>query len=268
MCLIVFAWREHPRYELILAANRDEFHHRPASAARFWPEAPQLLAGRDQTQGGAWCGVTRDGRLAAVTNYRDPSMAEAGKRSRGHLVRDYLLDSAGAKAAAEQVETHKGEYSEFNLLLGDAQGLWYVGSRNSGPQRLDAGVQGLSNGLLDTAWPKVTHAKAGLTALLSKDAVTPDALLEILGSRRIAPDAELPDTGIGLQMERFLSAPFIVSETYGTRASTVLLITREGTIRFVERRFNAAGECTGVTDERFELDQTGIAQHEPEPGIW
>lgn len=254
MCLIVFAWRAHPRYDLVLAANRDEFHRRPAQPAAFWPEAPQLLAGRDQTQGGAWCGVTRDGRVAAVTNYRDPSMAEAGKRSRGHLVRDYLLNSENAAIAAERVETSKSEYSEFNLLLGDAQGLWYVGSRNSGPQRLDAGVQGLSNGRLDTAWPKVTHAKAGLTALLSRDAVTPESLFDVLGSRRPAPDADLPDTGIGLQMERFLSAPFIVSETYGTRASTVLLITRDGAIRFIERRFDAAGECTGVTDESFAIE--------------
>ncbi len=253
MCLIVFAWRAHPHFELILAANRDEFHRRPAQAAGFWPEAPHLLAGRDQTQGGAWCGVTRDGRMAAVTNYRDPSMAEAGKRSRGHLVRDYLLENAGAQAVAGRIEAHKNEYSEFNLLLGDVKDLWYVGSRNVGPQRLDAGVQGLSNGLLDTAWPKVMHAKSGLSRLLSGNSVTPEALFDVLGSRHMAPDADLPDTGIGLQMERFLSAPFIVSETYGTRASTVLLITREGGIRFVERRFDARGECTGVTDESFPL---------------
>lgn len=251
MCLIVFAWRTHPRYELILAANRDEFHRRPAEAARFWPEAPQLLAGRDQTQGGAWCGVTRQGRVAAVTNYRDPSLAEVGKHSRGHLVREYLQGNEAAEAAAERVETEKMEYSEFNLLLGDAQGLWYVGSRSAGPQRMGAGVQGLSNGLLNTAWPKVTHAKTGLSAVLSEDTVTVESLFEILGSRRVAPDSELPDTGIGLQMERFLSAPFIVSETYGTRASTALLIARDGEVRFVERRFDAAGACTGVTDEGF-----------------
>ncbi|MGH8458842.1 MAG: NRDE family protein, partial [Nevskiales bacterium] len=220
----------------------------------FWPEAPRLLAGRDQTQGGSWCGVTRDGRMAAVTNYRDPSLAEAGKRSRGHLVRDYLQGSGGAEAAAERTETHKAEYSEFNLLLGDARGLWYVGSRNAGPQRLDAGVQGLSNGLLNTAWPKVTHAKTGLDRLLVEDSITPEALFEILGSRRIAPDSELPDTGVGLQTERFLSAPFIVSDAYGTRASTVLLITRDGGIRFIERCFDVTGECIGVTDESFRIE--------------
>lgn len=254
MCLISLAWRAHPRYELILAANRDEFHRRPAQPAGFWPEAPQLLAGRDLTQGGTWCGVTRDGRVAAVTNYRDPSMAEAGKRSRGHLVRDYLLGGEGAELSAAQVERRKPVYSEFNLMLGDAQGLWYVGSRAMGPQRIEAGVHGISNGPFDMAWPKVRHARDGLSRLVAEDAVTPEALFELLSSRRYAPDAELPDTGVGLQLERFLSATFICSENYGTRASTVILITRAGELRFVERRFDATGECTGVTDECF---QTG-----------
>lgn len=254
MCLIVFAWRAHPRYEMILAANRDEFHRRPADASAFWPEAPQLLAGRDQTQGGAWCGVTRAGRIAAVTNYRDPSLAEAGKRSRGHLVRDYLQGETPARAMAAQVEQHKKDYSEFNLLLGDRDGLWYVGSRNAGPQSLEAGVQGLSNGLLNTAWPKVTYAKQALTSLIAQDQVTPEALFAILASRHVATDEELPDTGIGLQMERFLSAPFIVSEAYGTRASTVILVAKDGTLRFVERRFDAAGDCTGSTDETFRME--------------
>lgn len=251
MCLIVFAWRAHPEYALILAANRDEFHRRPAEPARFWPESPQLLAGRDLTQGGAWCGVTRDGRVAAVTNYRDPSMAEAGKRSRGHLVRDYLQGSMDAPAAATQAELTKAEFSEFNLLLADRATLCYVGSRNAGPHYIEGGVHGLSNGLLNTAWPKVLHARSALELLLANGPVTPEALFDVLGSRRIAPDAELPDTGIGLQMERFLSAPFIVSETYGTRASTVVLVTHAGEVRFVERRFDAAGDCTGITDERF-----------------
>lgn len=253
MCLIVFAWRAHPRYPLILAANRDEFHRRPARAADYWPQAPQLLAGQDVSQGGAWCGVTRQGRVAAVTNYRDPSMAEAGKRSRGHLVRDYLLGQAGAAEAAAEAESMKADYSEFNLLLGDIQGLWYVGSRSDGPVGIRDGVHGLSNGLLNTPWPKVEHAKAGLTAQLTEGSVSAESLFDVLGSRRTAPDDALPDTGIGLQMERFLSAPFIVSEAYGTRASTVILFDSEGTLRFVERRFDPAGHCTGTTDEEFRV---------------
>ena len=251
MCLIAFAWRAHPRYELILAANRDEFHRRPAEAAAFWPEASQLLAGRDLTQGGTWCGVTRTGRVAAVTNYRDPSMAEAGKRSRGWLVRDYLLGNEDADVAAEAIEARKQQYSEFNLLLGDRQGLWYVGSRAPGPQAVGAGVHGISNGAFDLEWPKVRHASAGLQALLAEERISPEGLFDVLASRHIARDNELPNTGVGLQVERFLSAPFIVSEAYGTRASTVILVERDGKTRFVERRFNAAGEYTGETDERF-----------------
>jgi uncharacterized protein with NRDE domain len=253
MCLIALAWRVHPRYPLVLAANRDEFHRRPAEAARFWPETPALLAGRDLTQGGTWCGVTRAGRVAAVTNYRDPSLAEAGKRSRGHLVRDYLCGSEDAETAAGLIEARKQQYSEFNLLLGDTQGLWYVGSRTKAPQAVAAGVHGISNGAFDLAWPKVRHASAGLQKLLTGERIPVDALFEILTSRRIAPDRELPDTGVGLQLERFLSAPFIVSEAYGTRASTVILVEHDGTTRFVERRFDAAGECTGETDESFRL---------------
>ncbi|HXG28936.1 MAG TPA: NRDE family protein [Nevskiales bacterium] len=254
MCLIAFAWRAHPRYELVLAANRDEFHQRPAEAAQFWPEAPQLLAGRDLSQGGTWCGVTRAGRVAAVTNYRDPSRAEPGKRSRGHLVRDYLLGSRDAETAAEAIEKEKGAYSEFNLLLGDPESLWYVGSRALGPQRITPGVHGISNGAFDLAWPKVRHARAGLEQQLQQDRLEPAALFEVLASRRIAPDGELPDTGVGLQLERFLSAPFIVSPEYGTRASTVLLIARSGEVRFVERRFGPDGTPIGVTDERFMLE--------------
>lgn len=253
MCLIAFAWRAHPRYELVFAANRDEFHRRPAEAARFWPDAPQLLAGRDQTQGGSWCGVTRSGRVAAVTNYRDPSLAEAGKRSRGHLVRDYLMDKGDAEAAARRIEADKQQYSEFNLLLGDAKGLWYVSSRTGGPRPVEAGVHGISNGAFDLAWPKVRHACAGLRKQLEENRVSPVGLFAILASRQIARDDELPDTGVGLQMERFLSAPFIVSDAYGTRASTVILIGTDGGVRFIERRFDAAGECTGETDERFQL---------------
>jgi len=253
MCLIAFAWRAHPHYPLILAANRDEFHHRPTAAAGFWAEAPQLLAGRDQQQGGTWCGITRAGRIAAVTNYRDPSLPELGKRSRGHLVRDYLLNAQDAAESAQDIELHKQQFSDFNLLLGDKDALYYIGSRSPGPMRLAAGVHGLSNGRLDMAWPKVRHACAGLEALLREPDIAMDAVFAVLGSRRIAADAELPDTGIGLQMERFLSAPFIVSDGYGTRASTVILIGAKNEARFVERRFDPSGECVGVTDERFAL---------------
>lgn len=254
MCLIAFAWRAHPRYPLILAANRDEFHHRPTVAAGFWPDAPQLLAGRDQQQGGSWCGITRQGRIAAVTNYRDPSLPELGKRSRGHLVRDYLLGSDDAMRHAQKVESHKPQFSDFNLLLGDRESLFYVGSRSPGPTRLTPGIHGLSNGRLDMAWPKVRHACAGLEKLMQQSDIAIDELFAVLGSRRIAADAELPDTGIGLQMERFLSAPFIVSDGYGTRASTLILMGAEDEARFVERRFDVTGECVGVTDERFTLD--------------
>lgn len=150
MCLLVLAFRQLPGEPVLLAANRDEFHDRPAAPAQFWPEAPRLLAGRDLLAGGTWLGLTRHGRFAAVTNYREPPRGTAPRASRGHLVRDYLLGAATAGDYLRALQRRADDYAGFNLLLGDAGQLWWYSNRGGPPQRLAPGVYGLSNALLDT----------------------------------------------------------------------------------------------------------------------
>lgn len=238
MCLIALAWQAHPDYPLIVAANRDEFHHRPAQAARFWPEASALLAGRDLAAGGTWLGITRTGRFAALTNVREPGVAP-GSRSRGLLVSGFLQGMDSPQAYAAAVATAGADYSGFNLLVGDAGSLWWVSNRAPAPMPVTPGVHALSNHLFNTPWPKVQRARDGLAAALP--APTPEALFALLADDRAAPDDELPDTGVGLAMERLLSPPFIRSGGYGTRCSSVLLAGRER-IFFAEQTFTPDGE--------------------------
>ena len=243
MCLIAFAYRCHPRYRLIVAANRDEFYRRPTAPAAFWPECPQVLAGRDLEQGGTWFGVTRGGRFAALTNYRDPAAQKADARSRGELVREYLCGGREPTAYLEQVRAAGGEYNGFNLLAGDGDGLWYCSNRGAALEEVSPGIHGLSNHLLDTPWPKVAKAKAGMAACLAgPDDALPAALFVLLADAVPAPDVSLPDTGVGLAWERTLSPVFIASPDYGTRSSTVLLAGYDGRIRFFERTWPAGFE--------------------------
>lgn len=248
MCLIVFAWRQHAAFDLIVGANRDEFHARPAAAADYWADAPWVLAGRDLLGGGTWMGVTAAGRFAAVTNYRDPSRQRADARSRGELTAAYLRAEETPARYAEQAWTLRHAYNGFNLLLGDLDALWYVGSHGSGPRQLATGVYGLSNHMLDTPWPKVERSKARFERALAQ--ADPEAeVFGLLGDKSPAADGELPDTGVGSSWERALSAPFIATHGYGTRASTFL--ARDGThLRFVERQFDDAGMA--LAERRYE----------------
>jgi uncharacterized protein with NRDE domain len=238
MCLIAFALDAHPAYRLVVAANRDEFYARPTAPAAWWADAPDVLAGRDLREGGTWMGVTRAGRFAAVTNYRDPGLFQKPDApSRGALVADFLRGSADAESYAHDLARRAAEYNGFNLLVGDDDGLYYVSNRTEGVRRLEPGVYGLSNALLDTPWPKVVRAKAAMKdALAAAEGDAFDApLWEVLADRVIAADDALPDTGVGAERERLLSPPFIRTDVYGTRASSVLTIARDGEVRLVER---------------------------------
>lgn len=252
MCLITLAWQAHPDHPLILAANRDEFYARATAPARFWPEAPQLLAGRDLAAGGTWLGVTRQGRFAALTNYREPRPVSGGQ-SRGLLVSRFLAGTDSPWSHAQQVAAAADDYAGFNLLLGTPDELVIVSNRGTAPRRLEPGVHGLSNHLIDTPWPKVEKAKAGLQAnLLAGDVATEEAaLLALLADTHQAPDMALPDTGVGLAMERLLSPLFIRSPLYGTRASTVLLLGRER-VHFLEQTFEQ-GEPAERSQFAFDL---------------
>lgn len=259
MCLIAFAWDCHPRYRLVAAANRDEFYARPTGAAAWWPEG-ELLAGKDLQAGGTWLGATRDGRFAALTNFRQAprnhtANTSDGKPSRGELVRDYLTAPDPARFAAE-ARRRAGHYAGFSLVYGSAAPggeLHYLSNRGAARGPLSAGVYGLSNALLDEPWPKVAHLKASLEAHLAADAVDADALLAALADRRAAPDEALPDTGVGAEAERMLAPAFIHSPSYGTRSSSVLTVDRDGHAAFTERRFDARGARVGDTTYTWRL---------------
>ena len=254
VCLILLAWDCHPRYRLVLAANRDEYHARPTAAAAWWDEPPGVLAGRDLAGGGTWFGVDRHGRWAGVTNYRDfrdPANLRAEARSRGELVRGYLAAAEPPRQWLAAVAPGADAYRPFNMLAGDLRHAGWFGSRCGEGRDLQSGIHGLSNACLDTPWPKVVDGKAALARLLQKDPLEPAALFALLGDQSPAPAGQLPDTGVGPELERLLSARFILSPEYGTRCSTVLLLERTGRCLFQERRFAADGSCRGELRETF-----------------
>jgi uncharacterized protein with NRDE domain len=256
MCLILLAYQAHPDYRLILAANRDEFFSRPTAPATFWEDAPHILAGRDLKAGGSWLGITRDGRIAAITNYRDPQAERKDAPSRGGLVSGFLN---GAMTAGEYLEFLKAEgaaYNGFNLVFGDRSRIYWFSNRHESPRLLEAGIHGLSNHLLDTPWPKVTRGREAMEFIVSHGKpVQPEALFAILSDRAIAPDNLLPDTGVGIDLERFLSPLFISTPNYGTRSSTVIIIDREDRVTFIEQNFNGVREKPKTAMWRFRVGE-------------
>ncbi len=260
MCLIIAGIAAHPTYALVIAANRDEFYARPAQPARFWQDAPHVLAGRDETAGGTWMGVTRSGRWAALTNYRAPNQYAPEAPSRGALVADYLTGSAAPRTYAADVQARAERFNGFNLLVGRGAAAYYVSNQiDDGPRAVGDGWHGLSNAVLDTPWPKVERGLAVVPpALAADDPVA--ALLQALNDRTRAPDEELPDTGVGRAEERLLSPMFIASDEYGTRCSTVLLLTHDGRVHFAERTYNRGARGT---TRRFSFQCTQPPQREP-----
>jgi uncharacterized protein with NRDE domain len=248
MCIALIAHQAHQAYSLIIAANRDEHHARPTAPASWWQD-DDILAGRDLTAGGTWFGIRRNGRIALLTNYRDGPAREPGQRSRGELVVAALRGTHAPQRTLSDMLTSAENYSGFNLIAGTPSQLYCASNRNWVVQRIGTGVAGLSNHLLDSPWPKVERAKERMRELLSEPVIEPEALFDLLNDRSQAADHELPDTGIGIERERFLSPPFIVGETYGTRSSTVLLVDQIGGVVFIERAFDRMGEP--VSDARF-----------------
>jgi uncharacterized protein with NRDE domain len=251
MCLLALAWKAHPDFTLILAGNRDERHARPTVAAGFWEEAPEVLGGRDLDAGGTWLGVTGADRFAVVTNYREGLNPAKAARSRGALPADFLKSRITPEAYLRQIQATAGQYGGFSLVVGDRDSLWYFANRGgAAPAPVAPGVHALSNHLLDTPWPKVQTAKSRLKLLLDAGAVTSDALFRMLADRRPA-DTGLPDTGVGADLERRVSAAFVQDPVYGTRCSTLVFMERRGGMRFAERRFDAAG--TEIETRQFQM---------------
>lgn len=253
MCLIAVAWRSHRRYPLVLIANRDESHARASAAAGFDPDAPEVYGGRDLVQGGSWLQVSTRGRLAAVTNVRAGRNPEAKPRSRGWLVRDFVRGDRGAAEFASALEKTGGEYGRFNLMLWNGEALEFA-SNHPRATRLTVppGLHAMSNGAFDAQWPKSGHATRSLAAWLESaqsysdavDSAALEPLFNALADTTVAPDGLLPDTGVGQELERALSPPFVSGESYGTRCSSVVLVAPDLFV-FAERRFGPMAAPAG-----------------------
>jgi uncharacterized protein with NRDE domain len=250
MCLIVLAWQVRRDLPLVVAANRDEWRDRPAQAAGWWADRPEILAGRDLQAGGTWMGLTATGRFAAVTNFRDPADKRSTARSRGELVTDFLAGEESAARFLSNLSARSHEYNPFNLVVGDGASLFYYGSREDFVRAIEPGIHGLSNHLLDEPWPKVVRAREGMERALAQADPAP-ALFELLSDASPAADAQLPDTGVSPPWERRLSAALITGADYGTRASTVVTFSSGGEVAFEERTRNAQGAACGAAAHRF-----------------
>jgi uncharacterized protein with NRDE domain len=243
MCLILFAIQHHPFYDLILLANRDEFYNRPSAPACFWKDFPTLLAGRDLQAGGTWLGITKQGKIAAITNYRDPSLYKINAPSRGLLVSDFLQNAKDTKEYLSSINQRVSDYNGFNLILGQRNRLFWHSNRSSQIRSLSSGIYGISNHLLDSPWPKVIRGKAMLRNIISKGKELSqeevfEQVFQYLRDNHVPDDRDLPDTGIGLERERMLSSIFITSPGYGTRSSTILLIDKDNQVTLIERTYS------------------------------
>lgn len=236
MCIILFAYDHHPHYQLLVASNRDEFYNRPTLAADYWSDNPNILAGRDLRGGGTWLGITTTGRFAALTNFRDPSTYTPGAKTRGYLVQNYLSSELPPESYIEKMLA-KNAYNDFNLLLGNIDSLYYYSNREELIKQVPAGVHGLSNALLNDPWPKVNKGKKNLSKILESEDIEIDSLFDMMADREKPDDHELPHTGVGLEKERMLAPAFVMSPSYGTRSTTIILVNRNHQVQFWERSF-------------------------------
>ncbi len=257
MCLLIVAHRVAPDYPLLVAGNRDEFHSRATAPAAFWPDHPMLLAGRDLVQGGTWMGITRSGRFAALTNYRDPARTEPAPRSRGEVPLNYLTGQCNAPDFLQGLAAVANDYAGFNLLLAEQGELWYFsnapGKLDCKPRRLPPGIYGLSNDQLDTPWPKVAKGKTVMQAQLDTLPPTHDALGRAVADRSPASASELKALRLHGSMEPLLSAQFIVNERYGTRSTTTLWTDNTGRAHWREHSYDEHGQLRETREECFSL---------------
>jgi uncharacterized protein with NRDE domain len=236
MCLILFSYKLHPDYRMILAANRDEFYDRPTASLDYWSDHPDVLAGRDLKGKGTWLGVTRSARLAAITNYREPAVHMENAPSRGILIRDFLTGNSSPERYLNSVSKKSKAYNGFNMIAGDPSAFYYYSNRDAGVRQLQPGLYGISNHLIDTAWPKIQRGKDLLQGQLNgREKIDIEKIWEILADRWLPADNTLPDTGVGLEWERILAPLFISSPDYGTRSSSIVLMEYSGRITFMER---------------------------------
>ncbi|BCS96836.1 hypothetical protein DSLASN_24680 [Desulfoluna limicola] len=243
MCLILVSLSSHPSFPLIIASNRDEFHNRATDPMAWHQTTPAILHGTDLKEGGTWMGITENGRIAALTNHRDPSRIKPDAASRGWIVSRFLEGSDDAPDFAESLRKEKDRYNGFNLLFGTVDRLYHYSNISDTLTQLAPGVHGVSNALLNTPWPKVETGKKELEAL---EHPSEEHLFALLGNRVKPDDALLPETGMSLEWERILSPLFIQSEIYGTRSSCLITMDSHRTITATERTYTCPG--TGPAD--------------------
>lgn len=255
MCLITFAYNVSEEYPLILIANRDEFYQRATVPAHFWKEENEthILAGKDLQGGGTWLGVSKKGKWAALTNYRDLENIKEDAPTRGKLIPDFLNSSDTCEAYLLQLQAEAGQYNGFNLLLGDATGVYHFSNHTNEITKIEAGFHGVSNAVLNTPWPKLTALKSRFATKVQNDELNENELFSMLNNQDQAETHELPETGLSEELEKAMSSIFIDTPNYGTRCSTLLFIAKDGRMRFVERTYDSKNHDI-FKDEVFEFD--------------
>lgn len=252
MCLLLFGLKTCKSFPFILAANRDEFYQRPTAAMDFWPENPSILAGRDLEHGGTWFGINTRGSFAALTNYRDLSTLKQKAPSRGDIIVEFMNFKGDIPDFLAQLKRKSSRYNGFNLLIGDSGNLYWFSNQTNIITPVPPGIHGISNHLMDTPWPKVTHGKKALAKAIDTDQLDFTALFDLLSDSSRPLDSQLPDTGIGLEWEQILSPLFIQSPSYGTRSSIAMGITPQGQIKVTERTYYP-DKTSPHTDRHFSL---------------
>lgn len=252
--------QDHPTYKLIIAANRDEFLNRPTASASFWNDHPELLAGRDLRAMGTWMGITRTGRFATLTNYRNPVLEIPDKISRGEIITDFLTNEASTETFLNDLQLKSAQYNGFNLLAGTVDDLYYYSNQLNEITPILSGTHSVSNHLLNTAWPKVTKAKTLLNEYVqTNEQINLDKLFDILNNRDVASDENLPKTGVSIELERQLSSIFINIPDYGTRSSTIILVTHNNEVVFTERTYSSDIESSDKTFT-FKIEKIALSE--------
>lgn len=253
MCLISFAWKHHPSFKLILVANRDEFYDRPTAPLGYWHDHPEVLGGRDLKEGGTWMGMHRSGRFTAITNYRDMASLKMLAPSRGKLTSDFLTGTSSSEEFFENVKPDLNKYNGFNLLTLENDKLFYFNNIEPKLKEVSPGVYGLSNSVLDTPWPKVQKAKSYFSKSIAMEKLDVDEILDWMCDGDVASDELLPSTGVGLELERKLSAMCIATENYGTGCTTLVTISWGGEVNYIERTYSRGGRREGTVAIKFQI---------------
>ncbi len=253
MCLIVLGRNIHPKYKLILVANRDELYERPTKVAHYWNGPNQLLAGKDLEAGGTWIGVNQMGHIAAVTNYRDPTNYQNNKASRGQIPVNFLDSRVLADQYIRNLEKESSRFNGYNLLVLDNNDLMHYNNQNGEPSKLADGIHAVSNATLNTPWPKVVRSKEMFKSIVESN-FSHDDLIEMMGDSKTANLEDLPDTGIPKDLEEAVSAMCIRTEKYGTCSTTAITITNDGEVSFTEKSYPVGKRNEGIERFSFKID--------------